>query len=64
MANLSYTAHIEPSTNTVPTVKKDGEIVVHIPNLTTTNRNAVELLLNEIAAGTDISAVVTAINAL
>lgn len=61
---VAYVARITPYESQVQTAKKGGEIVECLPSLTTTNRNALEVFLQKIKAGVDVSTVVTAINAL
>lgn len=63
MANPTYKVIISPDVSVYSATKKEGEYDNEVI-LTTTNFNALATLLNEIKAGTDVSSVVTAINAL
>lgn len=73
---IPYTAVISPGKTRSVQTKKDGEIVVVLPFLNTTHRNAIERYLQKLSAATynssaaitsdttHFSDVVTAINAL
>ncbi len=60
---VTYDCEINPSVAVRPSVKKDGGYSNSIL-LSVVNRNAVVDFLDLIAAGTDVSSVVTAIDAL
>jgi len=61
--SVTYRVSMSPFVSTVSSVQKEGEYDNELI-LDATNFNAVALLFNEIKAGTDVSTVVTAINAL
>ena len=61
--SVTYRVSMSPFVSTISTVKKEGEYDNELI-LDATNFNAIALLFNEIKAGTDVSTVVTAINAL
>ena len=61
--SVTYRVSMSPFFSQVSTTKKEGEYDNELV-LDATNFNAIALLFNEIKAGTDVSSVVTAINAL
>jgi hypothetical protein len=61
--SITYKVSVSPFYSQVSTTKKEGEYDNEVI-LSTANYNAIAKLFNEIKAGTDVSSVVTAINAL
>jgi hypothetical protein len=62
-ATVTYDFRMEPWKGTVSATSVEGGYDTQVI-LSTTNFDAVKLLIEEIKAGTDVSTVVTAINAL
>ena len=62
-ATVTYAFRLEPWQGTVSATSVEGGYDTQVI-LSTTNFDAVKLLIEEIKAGTDVSTVVTAINAL
>lgn len=62
-ATVTYKFEMSPWIGTVSSTQKEGGFDAEVI-LTTTNFNAIRALIREIQAGTDVSSVVTAINAL
>ena len=62
-ATVTYDFRMEPWKGTVSATSVEGGYDAQVI-LSTTNFNALKLLIQEIQAGTDVSTVVTAINAL
>lgn len=61
--SVTYRVAVSPFYSQTNATNKDGEYDNDVI-LSTTNYNAIVTLFNEIKAGTDVSTVVTAINAL
>lgn len=62
-ATITYAFAMNPWIGTVNATSVEGGFDTQVI-LSTTNFNALKLLIQEIQAGTDVSTVVTAINAL